>query len=352
MKILFTGGGTLGPVTPLLAILEVWKQKDDSASFVWVGTPQGPERAMIEEQNVPFYILPAARLPRYRSIEWVLLPFKMVWAIGKAAQILRKERPDVIASAGGYTAVPVIIAGYLMRIPSWVHQQDVSLLLTSRLTVPLAKWVTTAWEANRVALGGEKVKVVGNPVRSSVMSSSRARAIEMFGLNPEKPTVLVFGGGGGAKWLNDQMGRIGLELAEKANVIHLTGRGKLGVALTSLHEDYHARELLTEGMADALTVADVVVSRAGMGAISELSALKKASVIVPLPDSPQEENVRVLEGAGAAVVLRQGETDADELKKVVVELLGDQEKQKVLGGKMGEVMKTDCAGEIIEMLEE
>ncbi len=348
MKILFTGGGTLGPVTPLLAVMEAFKKQDKSVDFVWVGTKHGPEQRLIKKLNVRFYSLPKARLPRHFSLEWLLLPITFLSAFLAAIHILHQEKPNVVGSAGGYTAVPIIYAAKFLKIPVWIHQQDVRLLLTNKITASKAKFITVAWEASKKDFSSLTTQVIGNPVRQSVIDGLKKNAQDQFELNKNKPTVLVMGGGSGAKWLNQQMAEIGKKLAGSANVIHLTGRGKMIARLEELHDDYHAVEFLSEGMADVLNAADVIVSRAGMGAITECSALSKACVFVPLVESHQEDNAKAL--GESVVVLEQKSTTTSVLLKSVLELVGDEKKRKALGSALHNRLRTDCVSEIVQVL--
>ncbi|HBK35049.1 hypothetical protein A2239_03265 [Candidatus Uhrbacteria bacterium RIFOXYA2_FULL_40_9] len=350
MKIAFTGGGTLGPVTPLLAVLETARKDDPTLESFWIGTAHGPEQELIASEKVIFYALPVARLPRYLSVEWILLPFRFLVALVKAWWILKKEKPSMIASAGGYTAVPVIVIAWFLGIPVWVHQQDVSPLLTNLLTAPFATVVTTAFEKSMKRFPQAITQHLGNPVRPSVLKGSKERAIAHFHLDPTLPTVLVFGGGGGASWLNHAFLSIGADLSKKANIIHLTGKGKMLEPLLDLGDHYHAQEFLKEEMADVLAVAELVITRAGMGTITELSALGKASIIIPLPESPQEANAKVIEKAGAAMVLFQEEVSAEEVKDAIFDLLQDQTKRQILSDKMRQLLPTDCAKTLLKQM--
>ena len=341
-----TGGGTLGPVTPLLAVVEAWRAQDDSVEFVWIGTPHGPERKLVEERGIQFFDLPVARLPRYPSVEWITLPFKFASAFIKAAQLIRSQKPDLVASAGGYTAVPVVWCARMLGVAVWVHQQDVETILTNRLTAPFARLVTVAWKENLESF--KRGVVVGNPVRESVLKGDHDAAVNHFDLNKEKPTVLVVGGGSGAVWINKQFAEIADQLVERANVIHLTGRGKMIDRLKTVHSDYHAYEFLSDEMADALVSADLVVSRAGLGMITELSAMAKASVFIPLPHSPQESNARAVEGA--AVIVHEGESSAEDLLEIIIDLLSHPEERKRLGDRLGDVLDTGGAQQIIDRL--
>lgn len=334
----------MGSVTPLLAVWEAWKKIDPSVEAVWVGTSRGPEREVVEAQGIPFLTLPVARLPRYPSIEWLTSPFTFLLGCWKAVRILSSQKVNLVASAGGYTAVPMVYAAKFLGVNVWVHQQDVELTKTTKLTVPFADFVTVAWERNRNDLG-DRVKLVGNPVRPSLLQGSRERAHEEFKISKHKPTVLVVGGGTGSAWINAALDQIASELTKEANVIHLTGRGK---SIESRHSDHHVREFVDGEMADALAVADVVVCRAGLSTITELAALSKATIIIPLPDSPQRANADMV--ADASVVLDQRHTTPAQLLEAIVLILNDEPRRRDLGAKMYGKLRTDIADELVEML--
>ncbi|HBR80138.1 MAG: UDP-diphospho-muramoylpentapeptide beta-N- acetylglucosaminyltransferase [Candidatus Uhrbacteria bacterium GW2011_GWE2_45_35] len=344
-KILFCGGGTLGPVTPLLAIIEAWRKTDASAEFVFVGTPHGPERELMVKEEIVFHCLPVAKFPRYPSLEWIYLPFRLVAALYTAWLVLKKEKPLLIVSAGGYTSVPLVIIGWFLSIPSLVHQQDVYPLLSNKIAAPFASAVTVAWEKSLKDF--PKGKLIGNPVRSAFLRVEKSEAIKHFGLNENKPTVLILGGGTGSIWLNKTVSEISDELLLRANVIHLTGKGKM-VKSRSV-DGYRAFELLTDEMPSAFAAADLVVCRAGMATITELAATKKAAVVIPLPNSPQEDNAAVVKAAG--VVLYQAEIDSKKLLSIIVGLLDDQTRREDLGKKIAEVLRTNVAGEMVELAE-
>lgn len=374
MKILLAGGGTLGPVTPLLAVAEAWRVVDPSVEFVWVGTPSGPDRKVVEAAGLRFVSIPVARLTRYPSVEWLMLPVNLFRAARQSWKILKDERPNLVASAGGFTGVPLIVAARILGIPSWLHQQDVRPILSSKLVVPFVTWISTAWELSLSAFPKGKSAWVGNPVRANgtkvpenslprdfspastdfpgtlVPSGSRESAVRRFGLDPSRQTVLVFGGGGGALFLNRLMETIGREVAETANVIHIVGTGKMTPALEQMGDNYVAVELLTEAMSDALTAADLVVCRAGMGTISDLAARGKAAIVVPLPNSPQEDNARVLEAGEAALVLREGTTSPQECLEAIRGLLRDEQRRRSLGDGVRRLLRTDVAGALVERL--
>lgn len=381
MKILFAGGGTLGPVTPLLAVAEGWRIVDSSVEFVWVGTPSGPEAKVVEGAVIRFVSIPVARLTRYPSFEWIMLPVNLFRAARRSWTILKDEKPSLVASAGGFTGVPLIVAARILGIPSWLHQQDVRPILSSRLVVPFVTWISTAWESSLAAFPKGKSAWVGNPVRASEtlaghrvtrtyddgscekilinhegspaghsVTRSRESSVRRFGLDLSRQTVLVFGGGGGALFLNRLMETIGREVAETANVIHIVGTGKMTETLEQMGGRYVAVELLTDAMSAALDAADLVVCRAGMGTISELASRSTAAIVVPLPNSPQEDNALVLESNGAALVLRESATSPQEYLEAIRGLLRDDGRRRALGANLGGLLRTDVAATIVERL--
>lgn len=347
MKVMFTGGGTLGPVTPLLAVAGAWKEDlGDDVSFVWVGTPDGPERALVDACDIPFFSLPVLRFPRYVTFEWLWLPFRAVRAFWHAWRLLRKQKPDLIATAGGFTGVPLVLLGRLMGVKSWVHQQDAQMLLSNKIVNPFVDCVSTAWEHSVDDFTARVVRCVGNPVREEILDGDPRRARETFGFDADLPTVLVFGGGTGSRWLNHTLEEIIPDVTGDANVIHITGKGKKGATLDAV-ENYYTTEYLGKEMADAYALADIVVCRAGMGTITELAALGKPAIVIPLPHSiHQIKNAMRLQGTGAAIVLQQDETAADKLLHVIDTLVKHPEKRETLGQKIGHVLPTDVADDL------
>lgn len=350
MKILLAGGGTMGPVTPLLAIAERWKKLEPDVEFVWVGTKNGPERVAVEDTGIPFLYMPVARLPRYLSLEWFTLPVNLVRVFILSWLILGRKKPDLIASAGGFTGVPIIVMGWLRGIPSWVHQQDAVPLLANRLVTPFAKVITVAWQISLSSFPRKKTTWVGNPVRPSIREGKRDKAYELFKLDLRLPTVLIFGGGSGSSWLNHMIEEIGGWLESQANVIHVTGRGKIKRKLLYLGPRYHAYEFLTHEMAHALAAATVVVARAGMGTIAELAALSKPAILIPLPGSLQEDNVKLLQDTKAALILRQRTTTTGDLKKAIDDLLKNESRRKDLSERLHELLPTEIEENLVALI--
>ena len=345
MKILFCGGGTLGPVTPLLAVLRRMREIRPEMEFTWIGTPQGPEAPLVQAEGVSFHTLPVAKLARYPSKNWLEFPYAYFRAKHIAAGILEHEKPDLVVSAGGFTQVPVMRLAAKLNIPCAAHQLDFTPLLSNRAVAGLCRLVTSSFEYPKSPFG-TKIKTfrVPTPCRfAGVPTPERAQAAAALGFEADKPLVFIFGGGTGALTLNQAVWEILDEILGQAQVLHLTGKGKMAGA--PKRDGYRAFEFFNEQqMLNAYSAAVLTVSRAGFGALSELAALSKPSLIVPLPDSPQEENVQALE-KGIEAVQQTGHF-ATKLKTAMFDLLNDADRRQAMGHALYGLLPTDDGSEL------
>jgi UDP-N-acetylglucosamine--N-acetylmuramyl-(pentapeptide) pyrophosphoryl-undecaprenol N-acetylglucosamine transferase len=321
--VLFTGGGTLGPVTPLLSAARLLRERRTDVRIVWVGTPDGPERELVERDGHEFFALKAPKFDRTRVWTLPCLLPRFVLSVFRANTILNEIQPDVIVSAGAYVSVPVAYAARTKSLPVILEQLDIVPGIANKLMAPLAEKIFVTWEENKKSFSQKKVEVVGGSVRKSMLRGEARLAVERFGLRPHTPTVLIIGGGTGAVTLNELFAVIGPELVKRANVIHLTGRGKMIPALQKFGAGYYATEFLGEGLADAYAAADLVVARAGMGTIMEVAALKKATLLIPLPGTHQEANARAVASRAGAMVLPPGTTPQNVLQ-TLFKIVGDE----------------------------
>lgn len=348
-SILFAGGGTLGPVTPLLAVADRLVESDEELRIAWAGTDSGPERSLIEAKRIPFTTVPIAKLPRYLSPKLLTLPFDYYRARKTAARILDAFRPRAVVSAGGFTAVPIIQEAYHRRIPCLAHQLDAKPLLSNRLVVRHCRYVTTSFPYDRNPFpDAPMIYHVPTPVRFMPEDlPSRTAACEYFGFDPNLPVLFTMGGGTGSVALNEAMWSIESSLPANVQVIHSTGKGKM-VEFEASRGGYAQHEFFDgDQMKFAYAAADLVVSRAGFGAISECAALSKPMILVPLPDSPQELNVRELDGCVIPVI--QGKSFHKTLHRMIVAMLEDQELRQDFGKHLHDHIPTD-RGEVIANL--
>ncbi|OGE93324.1 MAG: hypothetical protein A3K08_02200 [Candidatus Doudnabacteria bacterium RIFCSPLOWO2_01_41_7] len=245
MKILLAGGGSGGPVSPVLAVAMEIKNQHPKVQFLFVGTRKGPERTMVEQAGIKFKTVPAARWRRFLSVKNLFAPFIFVGGLSKAYSIINKFKPDVFFSAGGFVAVPLAWVCYLKKIPIYIHQQDAAIGLANKLIAPLASEITTAFEqtAKEFHSGSGLFNKnwhpaiwVGNPVRPDLFDS-KVDAKKHFNLHDELPILLILGGATGAAQINNLIEAILPDLVTAHQIIHQTGSGKNRIKFK--HQNYH-----------------------------------------------------------------------------------------------------------------
>jgi len=333
MKILFAGGGTLGPVTPLLAVAEEIRRKEPGAECVFVGTPDGPERRLVEEAGMRFLPLDAPKLRRYFSLRTLAMPFELGASVWKAGAILSREKPDAVVGAGGYVQVPLILAARLRGVKAVIHQQDVVPSLSNRLVAGRAAAITVAFEPSLADFPKGKAAVIGNPVRRAVEEGDRAKGLAMLGVTGDLPVVLAFGGGTGSVFLNELIASASPLWTGFAELAHITGLEKTPVRLPQLtHPDrYHRFDFVGKDIAHLMAAADVIISRAGMGTLTELAALSKPVILVPIADSHQEKNAEYVVERGGARMFRELDLTPEQLVTFTRDLLKKPDEARRLG---------------------
>ncbi|HWR00067.1 MAG TPA: glycosyltransferase [Candidatus Methylomirabilis sp.] len=336
---LFAGGGTLGPVTPLLAVAARLRAMHPGARFVWAGTDNGPERDLVESAGMTFVTVPVAKLPRYLSWQTVTAPLMYLRARAAASRLIAQYHPDAVISAGGFTAVPVVAASS-SRIPCIAHQLDYQVGLSNRMVGRKVAIVTTSFEYPVSPFGtGVQTRRIPTPVRFVPSDiPSHDEACRSFGFDPSRCVIFAFGGGTGAHDLNRAIETVRRRLPKDVQLLHLTGPGR-GVGSASEQPRYVVEEFLSDRMLAAYAAADIVVCRAGMGALSELAALSKPAIIVPIPNSAQLANATALKDA--VIVVEQGSRWERRLENAIIDLLNDREARMHLGESLHEKLPTD-----------
>lgn len=360
MKILLAGGGSGGAFLPLLALVEelkaqeVVEQKED---FLWIGTRNGPEETMVKWQQIPFRKIFSGKFRRYLSLKNIFDPFFVFLGFLESLWHIFRFEPDVVVSVGGFVSVPVVWAAWIMRKKILIHQQDRKKGLANRMVIWCADRITVTLEESLKDFPQEKTILTGNAVRSSLFDGNLERARGQFHIETQLPILLITGGGTGARHLNKIVSQAAPELVEFAEVIHLTGKGKKVLFEKSilqqyplLSQRYRQYEFLGLEMKDALLIAQIIISRAGMSTLSELSLLKKTTIIVPLPQTHQEENARFFERKNAVVLYEEKDLTPEGIVLRVKELLGDPLRRKELRENIGKIMPRDGARKIVEAL--
>lgn len=348
MKILFAGGGTLGPVTPLLAVIDEIKRARPDVECVFVGTPQGPERRLIEEAGVRFIALSSPKFRRYVDLRTLALPFEFAAALWRAGRIVGREKPDAVVGAGGYVQVPIGYAAKLAGKKLLIHQQDVVPSLSNRLLAPFADVITTTFDISVNDYPAGKVRVTGNPVRRAIEEGSVERGRELLGFSGERPIVLAFGGGTGSEFMNDLIASAAAHWTGFADLAHITGLEKSPARMPPLaHPDRYRRlEFVGADMAHLLAAADVVIARAGMGTLTELAALSKPAILVPIADSHQEKNAEYVVEHGGARMFRELDLTPEQLVTFAHDLLRKPDEGRRLGARLRSIFRPDARAEL------
>ena len=365
VKILLTGGGTGGSVSPLLAIAEELTsppapllirrgEKGERYDFLWIGTKNGPEREMVIKAGIGFKAIASGKLRRYFSIHNFIDPFKIIAGFFKSFFIILKWRPDLVMTAGAFVSVPIVWAAWVLRVPVLVHQQDARAGLANKLMAPFARVVTVTFEES-LASYGKKAVWTGNATRFKNLDLriKNEEIYKKFGLQKNLPIVLIVGGGTGAMEINKLVWESLDELVKICQIVHIAGKSKVESRKSKV-SNYQIFEFLEhEKVMEIMSVADLVVSRAGLGFLTEISYLGKPAIIIPIPDSHQEENARIFAKDEAAIVLDQKKLTANDFANKIGELLEDEILRGKLRRNVAEVMKkgaNEAIAKIVELI--
>ncbi len=344
----------MGSVVPLLAVVESLKDKQPDIDCYWLGTKHGPEAEFIKNYNIDFKAIAAGKMRRYLSWQNLADIFKVLAGFFQALVWLWRWRPQVIVSAGGYVAVPVVWAGWLLGIPSLIHQQDVRPGLANKLCARAARKITVCFDRSAKYFKARKTEIVGNPVREAlrvaVDSSPKKRLKQKYGLREDMPLVLIMGGGTGSMALNKLTIDSLDELVKFVQVAHISGGrlGQTGKQKLDL-ENYYHYEFLVDNT-DFLWAAEVVVSRAGMGSLTEVAYLSKPAVIIPIPDSHQEDNADYFFQHGGVVKLSQANLDKNKFVKAIKTLVVNRKQAQKLGQRVHQLIKWGAEERIAEIV--
>lgn len=318
--IVFTGGDTGGHVVPCLPLID--RFRDLGWDVAYIGSRTGLEARLMRQKDVPFYAIQVGKWRRYRDIRNLTDIARTTCGIFQSVFHLLRLKPSVIFAKGGFVSVPVMVAGRLLRIPVIAHEGDSSLSLTNRIALRFARVVCCGFSVEVYKLKHPKLVWTGTPVRSELFHGDPEKARQFLGVSDGKPILLVYCGSTGARRINEVIYRAAGELAKTFNVVHLTGRGNLKEPLEGV--TYQQFEEIYEGFEDLLAAADVVVSRAGATTVTELQALRKRAVLIPLPRiasrGEQSRNARLFAETGLGCVLEEEQLNEDSLIQAVLEI--------------------------------
>lgn len=279
-KIVMTGGGTAGHVTPNIALMPALQEA--GYDITYIGSYNGMEKELIEAQHIPYIGISSGKLRRYFDWKNFSDPFKVLKGYSQAVSILKKLKPNIVFSKGGFVSVPVVLAAKKCKIPAIIHESDITPGLANRIAIRGAKKVCCNFPETMQYLPSEKAVLTGSPIRRELFSGDAEAALRYCGFpNHDKPVLLVVGGSSGSKVVNQAVREILPELLEQFYVIHLCGKGNLDNQLNGII-GYTQFEYANAELTDMFALADMAVSRAGANSICELLALHKPNILIPL----------------------------------------------------------------------
>ncbi len=325
-RIVLTGGGTAGHVTPNIALLP--KLRELGYDVHYIGSYNGIEKTLIEACGVPYYGISSGKLRRYFDLKNFSDPFKVLKGFSEASKLLKKLNPDVVFSKGGFVSVPVVIAASRRKIPVIIHESDMTPGLANKLSIPSAAKVCCNFPETISHLPKGKAVLTGSPIRKELLSGDRDKALAFTGLSGTKPVLLIIGGSLGSVVVNEAVRSILPKLLKKFEIIHLCGKGKLDQTLTAMN-GYVQYEYISDELKDLFALSDIVISRAGANSICEFLALRKPALLVPLSAAAsrgdQILNARSFEKQGFSAVLEEEALNGDSLYDALCALWENRE---------------------------
>lgn len=326
-KILLTGGGTAGHVTPNIALLPHLREAGFEISYV--GSYTGMEKELIKAQHIPYYGISSGKLRRYLDLKNLSDPFKVIKGLGQAIRLIHKIKPDVIFSKGGFVSVPVVLAAKFCHVPAIIHESDLTPGLANKIAIPCAAKVCCNFPETVKYLPPKKAVLTGSPIRRELLSGDAAAARSLCGFDESRPVLFVIGGSSGSVIINSVVREALPTLLERFQIIHMCGKGNLEPTLAST-KGYHQIEYIGDELCDIFAMSDIVVSRAGANSICELLALRKPNLLIPLSAAAsrgdQILNASSFEKQGFSMVLLEENMTTATLISSIDHLYADREK--------------------------
>ena len=349
-RIILTGGGTAGHVTPNIALLP--RLKELGYDIQYIGSYTGIEKELIEPIGIPYHGISSGKLRRYFSVQNFTDPFRVLKGFREAHKLIRQLKPDVIFSKGGFVSVPVVLAGKRCKVPVIIHESDMTPGLANKIAIPSAAKVCCNFPETLKSLPEGKAVLTGSPIRQELLSGNKIAAMDMCHFTSDKPVILVIGGSLGAVAVNNAVREALPELLKDFQIIHLCGKGKMDESLKDV-EGYCQFEYIKNELRNLFALADIVISRAGANAICELLALHKPNLLIPLSANAsrgdQILNARSFERQGFSLVLEEEQLTKETLLAAVKNLY---ENRTTFINSMKNSGQQDSIGTIIKLIEE
>jgi UDP-N-acetylglucosamine--N-acetylmuramyl-(pentapeptide) pyrophosphoryl-undecaprenol N-acetylglucosamine transferase len=321
-RIVLTGGGTAGHVTPCIALLP--ELKKEGYDIQYIGSYNGIERKLIEEYNIPYHGISSGKLRRYFDPKNFSDPFKVMKGYLEARKLLKQLNPDIVFSKGGFVSVPVVLAAKKNKIPVIIHESDMTPGLANKLAIPAAAKICVNFPETMKYLPAEKAVLTGTPIRKELFSGNKIRGLDFCGFSANKPVILIIGGSTGSRVINEMIRGMLPTLLRDYQIIHLCGKDNLDERLNDT-AGYVQYEYIKSELSDLLAAADLVISRAGANAICELLALRKPNILIPLSAAAsrgdQILNAESFERQGYSFVLKEEDLSLSTLLQAITTVM-------------------------------
>ena len=325
-KIVMTGGGTAGHVTPNIALMPSLQKAGYEISYI--GSKDGIEKGLIEDQNIPYYGISSGKLRRYHSWKNFSDPFKVMKGFFEARQIMARIKPDVVFSKGGFVSVPVILAAKTKGIPAIIHESDLTPGLANKLAIPAATKVCCNFPETVPYLPAGKAVLTGSPIRQESLHGSKTKGKEYCHFTKDLPVLMIMGGSIGSVYINNAIRGCLDDLLKEFQIIHLCGKGNLDESLTN-KEGYAQFEYVSDNLPDLFAAADLMIARAGANSICEILALRKPNILIPLGRNAsrgdQILNANSFAKQGFSVVLEEENVTSESLKTTITDVMTNRQ---------------------------
>lgn len=326
-KIVMTGGGTAGHVTPNIALFDSLQK--DGYEIHYIGSYEGIEKGLIEDKKIPYYGISSGKFRRYRSWKNLTDPFRVLHGLFQARRLLGRIRPNVVFSKGGFVSVPVVMAAKTRHIPVIIHESDLTPGLANKLAMPSATKVCCNFPETLPYLPKEKAVLTGSPIRQELLHGNKQAAKDFCGFTGDLPILMVMGGSIGSVYINNAIRGCIDTLLTKYQIIHLCGKGNIDESLKD-KKGYAQFEYISENLPDLFAAADLVVARAGANSICELLALHKPNILIPLSRNAsrgdQILNANSFAKQGFSAVLEEEEVTSEKLMATIDDVMAHRSK--------------------------
>ncbi len=349
-KIVLTGGGTAGHVTPNMALIPKLRELD--YEIVYMGSYEGIEKKLMEDFDIPYYGIATGKFRRYFDPKNFSDPFRVLKGMAEARKYLKEIKPDVLFSKGGFVSVPVVRAANSLGIPCIIHESDMTPGLANKLCIPVAAKVCCNFPETFSLLPPNKAVLTGSPIRQELATGDKEAGYRLCGFDSSKPVIMVVGGSLGSAAVNQAVRDVLPELLKDFQVVHLCGKEKVDNLLLTT-PGYKQFEYIKSEMKDIFAMADIVISRAGANAISELLALRKPNILIPLPATSsrgdQILNAKSFESQCFSIVIDEDDLTSKLLLEKIQELYFN--RQTYIDA-MSKSKQRDAIGTIIGLIED